>query len=55
MATKKKITMHDVFRNPKYQGKHVVLAAGMIFTAKIGPLERIVPTAFRQTWVFGNL
>lgn len=32
----KKMTMHDVFRNPKYRGKHVVLAAGKIFTAKTG-------------------
>lgn len=32
----KKITMHDVFGNPRYRGKHVVLAAGKIFTANTG-------------------
>lgn len=32
----KKITMHDVFANPRYRGKHVVLAAGKLYTAKTG-------------------
>lgn len=32
----KKITMHDVFGNPRYRGKHVVLAAGRLYTAKTG-------------------
>jgi hypothetical protein len=32
----KKITMHDVFGNPRYRGKHVVLAAGKLYTAKTG-------------------
>ncbi|MBI1869540.1 hypothetical protein HYS11_01070 [Candidatus Gottesmanbacteria bacterium] len=34
--SKKKITMTDVFRNPRYRGKHVILAAGKIYTAKTG-------------------
>lgn len=33
---KNKITMPDVFKNPKYRGKHVILAAGKIYTAKTG-------------------
>lgn len=28
--------MHDVFKNPRYQGKHVVLIEGRVFTAKTG-------------------
>jgi hypothetical protein len=32
----KKITMMDIFKNPKYRGKHIVLAGGKIFTAKTG-------------------
>lgn len=36
MTTKKKITMHDVFKNPHYRGKHVVLIANKIFTANTG-------------------
>lgn len=32
----KKVTMRDVFGNPRYRGKHVILAAGKVFTAKTG-------------------
>ena len=28
--------MADVFGNPRYQGKHVILAAGRIYTAETG-------------------
>ena len=28
--------MMDIFKNPRYRGKHVILAAGKIFTAKTG-------------------
>lgn len=28
--------MMDVFKNPRYRGKHVILAAGKIYTAKTG-------------------
>ena len=28
--------MNDVFGNPRYRGKHVVLAAGKLYTAKTG-------------------
>ena len=28
--------MSDVFKNPRYRGKHVILAAGRIYTAKTG-------------------
>lgn len=28
--------MMDVFKNPRYRGKHVILAAGRIYTAKTG-------------------
>lgn len=33
---KKKISMMDVFANPRYRGKHIILAAGKIYTAKTG-------------------
>lgn len=33
---KTKISMVDIFKNPRYRGKHVVLAAGKIYTAKTG-------------------
>lgn len=33
---KKIPTMMDVFKNPRYRGKHVILAAGKIYTAKTG-------------------
>jgi len=36
MKTKTKISMMDVFKNPRYRGKHIVLAAGKIYTAKTG-------------------
>ncbi len=28
--------MLDIFKNPRYRGKHVVLAAGKVYTAKTG-------------------
>lgn len=36
MKDKTKISMMDIFKNPHYRGKHVILAAGKIFTAKTG-------------------
>lgn len=33
---KSKVLMTDIFKNPRYRGKHVILAAGKIFTAKTG-------------------
>ena len=30
------ITMSDIFKDPRYRGKHVILAAGKIFTARTG-------------------
>lgn len=32
----KRVTMPEIFKNPRYRGKHVILAAGKIFTAKTG-------------------
>lgn len=28
--------MTDIFKNPRYRGKHVILAAGQVYTAKTG-------------------
>ena len=33
---KAKVTMSDIFGNPHYRGKHVILAAGRVYTAKTG-------------------
>lgn len=33
---KAKISMYDIFKNPRYRGKHVILAAGKVYTAKTG-------------------
>ena len=33
---KTNISMTDIFKNPRYRGKHVILAAGKIYTAKTG-------------------
>lgn len=32
----KKVLMMDIFKNPRYRGKHVILAGGKIYTAKTG-------------------
>ncbi|OGG13313.1 hypothetical protein A2773_00740 [Candidatus Gottesmanbacteria bacterium RIFCSPHIGHO2_01_FULL_39_10] len=32
----KTISMPEVFSNPRYRGKHVILAAGKVYTAKTG-------------------
>jgi len=36
LIMQKKISMMDVFKNPKYRGRHIVLADNKIFTAKTG-------------------
>ncbi len=36
LVMKSKITMLDIFKKSRYRGKHVILAAGKIFTAKTG-------------------
>lgn len=33
---KSKVTMMDFFKNPRYRGKHVILAAGKVYTANTG-------------------
>ena len=33
---KKKITMADIYKNPRFRGKHVILAFGRVFIAKTG-------------------
>lgn len=48
---KKVITMMNIFKNSRYRGKHVILAAGKVYTAKTGEgaaeilkkLERMTP------------
>ena len=33
---KKQITMMDIFKNPRYRGKHVILVDGKVYTANTG-------------------
>jgi len=33
---KTKISMPDIFKNPRYRGRHVILAGGKVYTAKTG-------------------
>lgn len=33
---KKSLSMMNIFKNPSYRGKHVIIAAGKIYTAKTG-------------------
>lgn len=33
---KKAITTMDIFKNSRYRGKYVILAAGKVYTAKTG-------------------
>lgn len=33
---RKKFTMEKVLNNPRFRGKHVVVVAGKVFTAKTG-------------------
>jgi len=36
MKVKTKISMMDIFKNPRYRGKHIILAAGKLYSAKTG-------------------
>ncbi len=45
---KTKISMSDVFKNPHYRGKHIVLAAGKIYTAKTGEGAAKILAKIRQ-------
>jgi hypothetical protein len=45
----KKLTMMDVFKNPKYRGKHVVLVGGKVFTAKTGEGASAILKKLEQT------
>lgn len=49
MKRKKKRTMADVFANPRFRGKHVVLVANKIFTAKTGQgAAKILDKVFKK-------
>lgn len=41
--------MLDIFKNPRYRGKHVVLAAGKIYTAKTGEGAAEILEKIRKT------
>lgn len=32
----KQLSMMDIFKNPRYRGKHIILVAGKVYTAKTG-------------------
>jgi hypothetical protein len=51
---KKKKSMMEIFKNPHYRGKHIVLIAGRVFTAKTGDgvaeiLRRLEKTHPKET------
>lgn len=33
---RKKLTMPEIFQNPRYRGKHIILVADKVFTSKTG-------------------
>jgi hypothetical protein len=35
-ASKTNVKMEDVINNPRYRGKHLILAAGNLYTSKTG-------------------
>lgn len=41
--------MTDIFKNPRYRGKHVILAAGKIYTAKTGEGAADILRKIRKT------
>ena len=45
---KKNIAMIDIFKNPRYRGKHVILAAGKIYTAKTGGNAALILKKIRE-------
>ena len=45
----KKVSMTDIFKNPKYKGKHVILAAGKIYTANTGEGAAEILRKIRKT------
>lgn len=49
-SKKAKASMTDVFKNPRYRGKHVILAAGKIFTAKTGERASQILSKIRQKY-----
>lgn len=40
--------MPDIFKNPRYRGKHVILAAGKVYTAKTGEGAATILKKIRQ-------
>lgn len=49
-SMKKSVTMMDIFKNPRYRGKHVVLAAGRVFTARTGEGAAEILRKVRRTY-----
>lgn len=40
--------MPDIFKNPRYRGKHVIIAAGKVYTAKTGEGAATILKKIRQ-------
>jgi hypothetical protein len=49
MKAKTKISMMDIFKNPRYRGKHIILAAGKLYTAKTGEGAADILRKIRKT------
>jgi len=46
---KQTVSMMNIFKNPAYRGKHVILAAGKIYTAKTGKGASAILKKLEQT------
>ena len=33
---KKRITMNQIFKDPRYRGRHIIMVSGKLYTAKTG-------------------
>jgi len=49
-SKKAKTSMLDVFKNPRYRGKHVIVAAGRVFSAKTGEKASQILSKIRQKY-----
>lgn len=48
MSTKTNVKMMDVLNNPRYRGKHLIIARGRLYTAKTGEGAAAILKKVRQ-------
>lgn len=47
---REKITMEKILNNPRFRGKHVIVVAGKVFTAKTGKKASKILTGVRRKY-----